>query len=62
MLDPLTHKHEDYNYAFLRRMIENIKQTKDAQCPEEESANKVMLINKIVADAKMSNEKIMLTF
>ncbi|BFZ14836.1 hypothetical protein BsWGS_17875 [Bradybaena similaris] len=40
MLDPLTHKHEDYNYAFLRRMIENIKQTKDAQCPEEETANK----------------------
>ncbi|XP_059168056.1 sister chromatid cohesion protein PDS5 homolog A-B-like isoform X2 [Physella acuta] len=42
MMDPLTHKHEDYNYAFLRRMIENIKQTKDAQCPDDESANKKM--------------------
>ncbi|XP_055894308.1 sister chromatid cohesion protein PDS5 homolog A-B-like isoform X1 [Biomphalaria glabrata] len=40
MMDPLTHKHEDYNYAFLRRMIENIKQTKDAQCPDDEGANK----------------------
>ena len=43
MLEPLTHKHEDYNYAFLRRMIENIKQTRDAQCPDDESANKVHL-------------------
>ncbi|KAK3738251.1 hypothetical protein RRG08_039662 [Elysia crispata] len=42
VLDPLTHRHEDYNYAFLRRMIENIKQTKDAQCPDDESANKKM--------------------
>ncbi|XP_012945070.1 sister chromatid cohesion protein PDS5 homolog A-B isoform X1 [Aplysia californica] len=42
LLEPLTHKHEDYNYAFLRRMIENIKQTKDAQCPDDESANKKM--------------------
>jgi len=42
MLEPLTHKHEDYNYAFLRRMIENIKQTRDAQCPDDESANKKM--------------------
>ncbi|KAH9494579.1 Sister chromatid cohesion protein PDS5 B [Bulinus truncatus] len=40
MMDPLTHKHEDYNYAFLRHMIENIKQTKDAQCPDDEGANK----------------------
>lgn len=42
VMDPLTHRHEDYNYAFLRRMIENIKQTKDAQCPDDESANKKM--------------------
>lgn len=42
MMDLLTHKNEEFNYAFLRRMIENIKQTKDAQCPDDESANKKM--------------------
>jgi len=42
LLEPLTHRHEDYNYAFLRRMIENIKQTKDVQCPDDEGANKKM--------------------
>ncbi|GFO14487.1 sister chromatid cohesion protein pds5 homolog b [Plakobranchus ocellatus] len=46
VMDPLTHRHEDYNYAFLRRMIENIKQTKDAQCPDDESANKLKALTK----------------
>ena len=44
VLEPLIGRAEDYNYAFLRRMIEKIKQTKDAQGPEDEEMNKVRLI------------------
>ncbi|KAK7097021.1 sister chromatid cohesion protein PDS5 homolog A-like [Littorina saxatilis] len=40
VLEPLIGRTEDYNYAFLRRMIEKIKQTKDAQAPEDEALNK----------------------
>ncbi|KAK7496569.1 hypothetical protein BaRGS_00012221, partial [Batillaria attramentaria] len=40
VLEPLTGRAEDYNYAFLRRMIEKIKQTKDAQGPDDEEMNK----------------------
>ena len=41
VMDPLMSRSEDYNYAFFRRMIEDIKQTKDAQGPEDEETNKV---------------------
>uniref|UniRef100_A0A0L8I015 Sister chromatid cohesion protein PDS5 homolog B n=1 Tax=Octopus bimaculoides TaxID=37653 RepID=A0A0L8I015_OCTBM len=41
VMDPLMSRSEDYNYAFFRRMIEDIKQTKDAQGPEDEEMNKV---------------------
>ncbi|XP_071087825.1 sister chromatid cohesion protein PDS5 homolog B-like [Haliotis cracherodii] len=40
VMDPLTGRSEDYNYAFFRRMIENMKQTKDAQCPDDDDMNK----------------------
>lgn len=40
ILEPLTGRAEDYNYAFLRRMIEKIKQTKDVQGPHDEEMNK----------------------
>eukprot|EP00106_Octopus_bimaculoides_P000507 XP_014767949.1 PREDICTED: sister chromatid cohesion protein PDS5 homolog B-like [Octopus bimaculoides] len=40
VMDPLMSRSEDYNYAFFRRMIEDIKQTKDAQGPEDEEMNK----------------------
>ena len=42
-MEPLIGKSEDYNYAFFQRMIESIKQTKDAQNPDDEEANKVSL-------------------
>ncbi|XP_029643842.1 sister chromatid cohesion protein PDS5 homolog B isoform X1 [Octopus sinensis] len=40
VMDPLMSRSEDYNYAFFRRMIEDIKQTKDAQGPEDDEMNK----------------------
>ena len=44
VLEPLIGRSEDYNYAFLRRMIEKIKQTKDVQGPDDEAMNKVCLL------------------
>jgi hypothetical protein len=41
MMEPLISKSEDYNYTFFRRMIENIKQTKDAQDPDDDETNMV---------------------
>ena len=41
VLEPLIGRTEDYNYAFLRRMIEKIKQTKDVQGPDDEGMNMV---------------------
>ena len=32
---------EDYNYQFFRRLMENVKQTKDAQSPEDDDTNMV---------------------
>lgn len=40
IMEPLVARSEDYNYHFFRRLIENIKQAKDAQDPEDEEANK----------------------
>ena len=41
MLEVLMTKNENNSHAFLRKMVENIKQTKDAQCPEDVKANEV---------------------
>jgi hypothetical protein len=40
-MEPLVSSAQDYNYAFLRRIFEKIKQTKDAQGPDDEAMNKV---------------------
>ncbi|XP_065319746.1 sister chromatid cohesion protein PDS5 homolog A-like isoform X2 [Gordionus sp. m RMFG-2023] len=34
LIEPLIHKNENYSFSFFKRLIENIKQTKDAQSPE----------------------------
>lgn len=34
-------KNENNSHAFLRKMVENIKQTKDAQSPDDAKANEV---------------------
>lgn len=47
VLEPLIGRTEDYNYAFLRRMIEKIKQTKDIQGPDDEAMNKVGLFSPV---------------
>ncbi|XP_064607690.1 sister chromatid cohesion protein PDS5 homolog B-like [Liolophura sinensis] len=40
ILEPLMTKNDDYNYNFYRRMLQNIKQTKDVQGPDDEEMNK----------------------
>uniref|UniRef100_A0A8D3DFQ2 PDS5 cohesin associated factor A n=1 Tax=Scophthalmus maximus TaxID=52904 RepID=A0A8D3DFQ2_SCOMX len=44
MLEVLMTKNENNSHAFLRKMVENIKQTKDAQCPEDTKANEKLYI------------------
>ncbi|XP_036372439.1 sister chromatid cohesion protein PDS5 homolog A [Megalops cyprinoides] len=39
MLEVLMTKNENNSHAFLRKMVENIKQTKDAQAPDDPKAN-----------------------
>uniref|UniRef100_A0A673CK20 PDS5 cohesin associated factor A n=1 Tax=Sphaeramia orbicularis TaxID=375764 RepID=A0A673CK20_9TELE len=44
MLEVLMTKNENNSHAFLRKMVENIKQTKDAQCPDDTKANEKLYI------------------
>uniref|UniRef100_A0A8C9ZY80 PDS5 cohesin associated factor A n=1 Tax=Sander lucioperca TaxID=283035 RepID=A0A8C9ZY80_SANLU len=44
MLEVLMTKNENNSHAFLRKMVENIKQTKDAQCLDDAKANEKMYI------------------
>lgn len=41
MLEVLMTKNENNSHAFLRKMVDNIKQTKDAQSPDDAKANEV---------------------
>lgn len=41
MLEVLMTKNENNSHSFLRKMVENIKQTKDAQAPDDPKANEV---------------------
>lgn len=34
-------KNENNSHAFIRKMVENIKQTRDAQCPDDPKMNEV---------------------
>lgn len=43
-MEPLVARSEDYNYHFFRRTIENIKQAKDVQAPDDDDTNKVSTI------------------
>uniref|UniRef100_A0A8C3AYJ1 PDS5 cohesin associated factor A n=1 Tax=Cyclopterus lumpus TaxID=8103 RepID=A0A8C3AYJ1_CYCLU len=44
MLEVLMTKNENNSHAFLRKMVENIKQSKDAQCPDDAKANEKLYI------------------
>ncbi|XP_034543252.1 sister chromatid cohesion protein PDS5 homolog A isoform X4 [Notolabrus celidotus] len=44
MLEVLMTKNENNSHAFLRKMVENIKQTKDAQCPDDAKGNEKLYI------------------
>jgi len=41
-MEPLI-KSENYNYTFYKKMLEKIKQCKDAVCPDSEEANQVVI-------------------
>lgn len=45
MLEVLMTKNENNSHAFLRKMVENIKQTKDAQSPDDAKANEVTRVH-----------------
>ena len=44
LMEPLITKNESYSYSFYKKMIENIKQTKDAQNADNQDANMVNLV------------------
>ncbi|KAK7929449.1 hypothetical protein WMY93_005844 [Mugilogobius chulae] len=44
MLEVLMTKNENNSHAFLRKMVENIKQTKDAQSPDDAKANEKLYV------------------
>lgn len=41
ILEILMAKNENNSHAFIRKMVENIKQTKDAQGPDDQKMNEV---------------------
>lgn len=41
LMEPLMIKNENYSFSFFKRLLENIKQTKDKQAPEDTEANMV---------------------
>lgn len=47
-------KNENNSHAFLRKMVENIKQTKDAQSPDDPKTNEV--IHKTHSHHKQTND------
>ncbi|KAJ8262415.1 hypothetical protein GJAV_G00166210 [Gymnothorax javanicus] len=49
MLEVLMTKNENNSHAFLRKMIENIKQTKDAQAPDDPKTNEKLYVVSDVA-------------
>ena len=52
LMEPLI-KNEKYSYSFYRRMIENIKQTKDKQNPDDLDLNYVSETDKIKFHIKL---------
>lgn len=38
IMEPLITKSENYSFSFFKRLIENIKQTRDSQCPNDRQA------------------------
>jgi len=43
-MEPLI-KSENYNFTFYKKMLEKIKQCKDARCPDNEEANQVFIFS-----------------
>ena len=47
LIEPLM-KSESYSYSFYRKLVENIKQTKDVQCLDNPDAHKVLISTRII--------------
>ena len=43
-MEPLI-KSENYNFTFYKKMLEKIKQCKDALCPDNKEANQVLYLS-----------------
>ncbi|XP_035274562.1 sister chromatid cohesion protein PDS5 homolog A [Anguilla anguilla] len=56
MLEVLMTKNENNSHAFLRKMVESIKQTKDAQSPDDPKANEKLYIVSDVALFVIANK------
>ena len=48
VLEIIMAKNENNSHAFIRKMVENIKQTKDAQAPTDPKTNEVHIIKFIL--------------
>lgn len=47
MLEVLMTKNENNSHAFMKKMAENIKLTKDAQSPDESKTNEVRCVRPV---------------
>lgn len=51
-------KNENNSHAFIRKMVENIKQTKDGQCPDDAKINEVRLVTGMLCFSHMAIQKL----
>jgi len=46
-MEPLI-KNENFNFTFYKKMLEKIKQCRDALCPDSEEANQVGILSVVI--------------
>jgi len=44
------------NYSFLKKLVENVKETKDVQAPDDEEANKVKRKDAVIPSYQLSSD------
>lgn len=55
-------KNENNSHAFIRKMVENIKQTKDGQCPDDAKINEVRLVSGMLCFSHKTIQKFLRNF
>lgn len=58
VLEILMAKNENNSHAFIRKMVENIKQTKDGQCPDDPKINEVRLVGRMLCFFHVAIQKL----